>query len=452
LKADEILQEFAAKKLDEPIHNVSIKQGERITEAASGRLTVTDDGSPRLEIFFGAQPTNQGSGLQPGVVIPDDAYTTVTADTVRGLKLTGNWLFPKQTQRHMPGSSRMVFLPKQVVLVSQTARSEKSGLEGIITAFPEDVFNSDYLVNDDCPMFGGAVHQMWLRLEFDQVLLGLRKDESKTSWLRLWSKATGDPGLEKLGKGFLRALSFLLGRRLHWQAYCYSIGDEERITLRRQIKVTKRHFPPLPELRSRELMDEQSELLQQATFFFQDPANEPVLTALQVCWDAADNFFVTRGLLLCAALEGLADYLVDESPRSVVFSSEKEAFAKLKELALKVLGRDEQLSKDALLKRITKGISSFRFLTGADKIRKAAELLGVKTAEVEIAAWKNLRRAPAHGDFDFDFTDQSKLQLAVNQTATVANILNKFVLALIGYKGPFRDYAATGYSTRNFPS
>ncbi len=301
-------------------------------------------------------------------------------------------------------------------------------------------------------MFYQKVHRCWLKLEFDQARLGLRKDESKTCWLKLWSEIPGDPGLEKLGGGFLRALSFPLGRRLHWQAFSYSIGDEARITLRRNIKATKQHFPPLPEMTTRPLMDKQSELLRQATLFFQDPANESALTARQVCWDAVDNIFITRGLLLCAALEGLADYLVEESSHSAVLSPEKEAFAKLKERAVQVLGSDNRLSEDAFLKRIVDGISSFGYLTSADKIRKAGELLGVKINDEEIEAWKKLRHKPAHGDFDFDFSNQSKTQLASNQTASVATVLNKFILALIGYKGPFRDYGTAGYPTRSFPN
>ncbi len=205
-------------------------------------------------------------------------------------------------------------------------------------------------------------------------------------------------------------------------------------------------------------MDKQSELLQKATLFFQEPANDAALTAMQVCWDAADNIFVIRGLLLCAALEGLADYVVDESPRSAVLSPEKDAFAKLKEGVVQVirsadtLGSDDPLSKEASLKRIIDGISSFGYLTSANKIRKAGELLGVRIVDEEMAAWKNLRHKTAHGDFEFDFGDQSNTQQAFNQTATVANIFNKFILALIGYKGPFRDYGVPGHPTRSFPT
>ena len=134
-----------------------------------------------------------------------------------------------------------------------------------------------------------------------------------------------------------------------------------------------------------------------------------------------------------------------------MLSAQKLAFAKLKERVIQVLKSDEQLSKDAAVKRITAGISSYEFLTSADKIRNAGELLGLRITKQEIADWKNLRNEPAHGDFDFDFGDPLEIQLALNRTASVANMINKYVLALIGYKGPFRDYGAPGHPRRNFP-
>ncbi len=213
------MQEFAAKKLDEPLHNVSIRHRDEISEAANGRLTVAEDGSPRLEIFLASPPPNQGSGLGPGSIIPASKYATVTADTQRGLKLTANRLFPQHTGWNMPGFSRMVFLPNEVRLVSPAMPSEKAELEGVVTTFPENIFNADYFVEDDCEMFYQKGRRSWLKLEFDQVQLGLRKDEGETCWLKLWSRMPGDPGLERLGRGFLWALSFLLGRRLHWKAF-----------------------------------------------------------------------------------------------------------------------------------------------------------------------------------------------------------------------------------------
>jgi len=74
LRTNEILERFAAKRLDEPLHNVSIKQSEQITEAAGGRLNLTENGSPRLKLFFTADPPDQTSGLRIGVIVPDHGY------------------------------------------------------------------------------------------------------------------------------------------------------------------------------------------------------------------------------------------------------------------------------------------------------------------------------------------------------------------------------------------
>ena len=82
---------------------------------------------------------------------------------------------------------------------------------------------------------------------------------------------------------------------------------------------------------------------------------------------------------------------------------------------------------------------------------RAGDLLGLKLGEDEIEAWKKLRHKPAHGSFDFDFSDNPKVQMAYSQTAKVANIVNKFVLALIKYEGPFRDFGSPCFPTREFP-
>jgi hypothetical protein len=456
MRLNDIQHRFVLGDLDDPLRNVSVAIGDRKVAALGGRLRVTQDGAPCLEIYFQGDPLGQSVGLKPGTMIPDSRYATITAETHSGFELRANRLF----YRNIKGLNftRFEFFPHEVELCQVGFPVPNAGLEGILTSFPESVLNSDYSVEDSCPMFGERLHAAWFRLDFDNVELGLRKSDDGLPLLKVWSKVPGDPGVEHLGQAFIYALSFLTGRRLSWRTRRLSTNENVVVRLKKSPKQTVPFYPPLPQTMERKMMEHHADLLFKGTVFFGKPESKTVLTALQVGWDSADNFFVTRDLLLCIALEGLADYVLDESPQASAVSQEKEAFKTAKHSVIQLLAghglkssAPGQFEGDSNLIRIVKGIEAFSWLRAADKIEKAGQLLGGSFTDDDLKAWKRLRNQPAHGDFDYDDEEPDALQNSHWDASRVAAMLNKLVLGLIGYRGPIRDYSIPGFPFVPFP-
>jgi hypothetical protein len=150
--------------------------------------------------------------------------------------------------------------------------------------------------------------------------------------------------------------------------------------------------------------------------------------------------------------------VTDQSPQASARCPEKSSFAAAKQKLIQLVLNNQLLKSvapgvfdgDPNLIRIVKGIEAFGWLRGADKIRKAGELLGLTYTDDEVKAWKHLRNQPAHGDFDFDSQNSVALQESHWNAAKVAGMLNRLVLGLIGYRGPIRDYSTQGFPTVSF--
>ena len=79
-------------------------------------------------------------------------------------------------------------------------------------------------------------------------------------------------------------------------------------------------------------------------------------------------------------------------------------------------------------------------------------MLHLSVTAREFAAWESIRHPRAHGDFSINANDRGGMQLEADRQFCVGNVINKFVLALFGYSGPFVDYSTRGFPRRNFPS
>ena len=194
----------------------------------------------------------------------------------------------------------------------------------------------------------------------------------------------------------------------------------------------------------------ETSLLEKASAYFADSNHQPVADILHVCRLASLTNFPVESLLLGSAAEGLASYVIELSASTNLPSIDTEQFEKLKQTVIEVLQADPRVCNDASIDKIingVKGSSPHRHV-----IRRAAELLGVPLSEVEFSAWKQIRHPRAHGNFAVPPGDRRRLQSEADQQACVANLINKFVLALFGYVGAYVDYSSPGYPVKSFPS
>jgi hypothetical protein len=66
-------------------------------------------------------------------------------------------------------------------------------------------------------------------------------------------------------------------------------------------------------------------------------------------------------------------------------------------------------------------------------------------SDEEIGEWSELRNSTAHGDFQTGQVSDAAVLEQMRRYDCCVNIINKLVLGLIGYKGPFRDYSKPNY-------
>ena len=237
----------------------------------------------------------------------------------------------------------------------------------------------------------------------------------------------------------LNALRFHVGTYLEFFAYGHTSAEGEEIILTNHKSNNERKFyPPLPDHE----FEAAEQLLRCGMEFFLKETCSPVVTALCVCWESRKVTFLAGNLLVCSVVEGLADYILTDA---------NEQYTKLRDLALDLLRKEPSAKESIYLEAFEKCIKSVEFIKSKESIRKAGELLKITITQTELRAWGHLRHRLAHGNFSIDVKSPATIQSEFDHAASVANIVNKFVLALFQYEGVFRDYSVRGHPTCNFP-
>ena len=153
--------------------------------------------------------------------------------------------------------------------------------------------------------------------------------------------------------------------------------------------------------------------------------------------------FITR---IVSLLEEELDVLGREKSKSKIMVKKNitDVLNKLVNLIIQLnrLSKEEKFKENSIMKE--------EFLKDGESIWRAAKWLKINLTQDEIAAWRELRNPLAHGRFDVDIESPTEIQGKLNQAACVANIVNKFVLAIIGYEGLYRDYSTIQYPTCDF--
>jgi len=152
--------------------------------------------------------------------------------------------------------------------------------------------------------------------------------------------------------------------------------------------------------------------------------------------------FPANYLLVCSVVEGLANYILTDAMAQC---------SELRDLALTFLRKDPKAQESLYLEKFEKTIKAVEFFKDKESIRKAGEFLKITITPAELEAWGHLRNRLAHGNFSLDLESATALQSEFDRAACVANIVNKFVLALMRYEGVFCDYSVRGHPIRKFP-
>jgi hypothetical protein len=435
-----VLEAHARKVLDEKLLKLSIFKGDQCIASGEGQLTTNASGRLHIAVQAESIPSFYDPARPPGKFIPDKDYWKITARTQENIFFEANKVYPNTISKHESEAASADFEADQVKFLLSTTPPGQLSFDLFFAPFDFDFFNRCCTQGNVNPIFGDNVSVAWLSVETDKTIVGLRKDSEFLFRARIIPKTTSAIDLEKQAVAFLYALRFCSGIELECLATTHTTADAEDIVLLEpRTRNERKFYPPLP----RHDFEAAEKLLQRSMVFFLQQNSSPIKTALHVCRESQKMTFPAKCLPVCSVVEGLADYVLKE---------ENNEFEKLQAELLNSVESHRTDKNRTYLERVKSSIRKEEFFTAKESIWRAAQWLKFNLTQDEISAWRDLRNPLAHGRFDVDIESPIEIQDKLNQAARVANIVNKFVLALIHYEGPCRDYSTVEYLTRNFPN
>ncbi|MGA2241194.1 MAG: hypothetical protein ABSH11_04055 [Verrucomicrobiota bacterium] len=436
---DRILKDHVNRTLNEPLLELSLSHKNKLIASGAGTLSVDTDGRLLIEAIADSIPIDFDFRSLEGSVIGEDDFCQIKAKVGNDFFLNAEKLYPKKISRHLHESDRILFSPATVTLSSDAMSNPTARLDALITPFEEYIFNRHCHNGETNPIFGDCKGGAWLGIEKPEVAIGLRKEAKTEFHLVVGSRPADNVGVEKYAVAFLNAFSFLVGRQIRIIAYAQTDRKGSKLVLVKHDPPPKQFYEPVPEGEEKGAV----KLLESGVDFFSRDDCSPILTALHVCRESRKVTFPASYLLVCCAVEGLADYILRKAENTL-----KELRGDL----ISFVDERQNAENKTYLDKVKKAIDRVDFFNDGEKIYRASKVLKIEITKSELAAWHKLRHRLAHGNFDLDVQSLEVIQTELNRAACVANIVNKFVLALIHYEGPYRDYSTLGYPTRNFPS
>jgi hypothetical protein len=451
---EKIINSYISANLNIAIDDFKISGKGFKVKSGSGRVLSNEQGSFSLEIYTQDYSGTFGLRLKPGEILREEEYCKIEAISQRGLKVSIPRVSYPNTEQSIPGFAKLTFFPHEVLFRSSfPLDSTKSLINGVITPLSHLPSNDDYKITNDNPVFGYKYADRWFNMETNEVHFGLMKDDSGICHLAVWTeKETGSP-LEDVADAFLQALSFRYGKKVEWLAYTKEANGLKETKLKKYKVESRSFYPPLP-LDSDKLRPEvekaEIDLLRKATALFFNKDQRSILSSLAMSWDSTANYFSNQSLIVSISVERLVSKMIELYPPEDL-KQEEEKFAAYKQRIVGVISNDQNLKSEKFIDRIVKGIDSFSFLNTQEKLNRIkSSSLKMEVTDDEINAWKKMRHPLAHGKSDYNYEDEDELQERMDFLACAANILNKLILALLKYEGPFRDYSTRGWPLKQF--
>ena len=240
------------------------------------------------------------------------------------------------------------------------------------------------------------------------------------------------------------AVAFLTGRRVGCTAReVIRESNQSRFLATRPIRYCKQPYMG-PFCHDTRLVVGYEQFLSLATNFFSTETGQHVAGLLDACINATENSFTTQAMVSCATVESLVDtykHMVrsDESP------PERKQF--LNRVRKKVEELLVSLEVDAQDRNRIGGLFGMLHSTSTSAILR--ELCDRNWAEIsanEVKAWSDLRNQVMHGNLVLENAKPEKVQTEVARLQLVTNLINKIVLQVIEYSGPFFDYSTWSIS------
>ena len=171
---------------------------------------------------------------------------------------------------------------------------------------------------------------------------------------------------------------------------------------------------------------------------------------LHLAHEASANSLDAWAMGLGVAVEGLAS-LIDieqDEAQKAKRKVEKERLKKLQDFIVKQVSSRKRLK--AFTERIQGLVAGLASVRAIDRMKWLADHGGADPAHVE--AWRKLRNRGVHpatkGDVDVASLDFQKM---IDELHGVTVLLYHIVFHVIGYRGPYSDYATLSLPAKNYP-
>lgn len=433
-----ILEAYAKKVLDEKLLELSIFKGDQCIASGEGQLTTNANGGLHIAVQAESIPFIYDLATPPGKFIPDKEYWKITAKTQENIFFEAAKVYPKEVSNHVTEPASASFEPDQIKFLLKPSLTSHLSFNLFFTPFDFDFISCRHSQGNINPVFGDNVSTAWLSVETDVAMVGLRKESEFLFHVKIIPRTAAAIDLEKQAVAVLHALRFCSGIELECLAITHTTAEAEDVVFfNPQTRNERKFYPPLP----RHEFEAAEKLLLRSIVFFLQQNSSLIKTALHVCRESQKMTFPAKCLPVCSVVEGLANY---------VLKDEEKEFEKLQVGLLTSVDGHQTDKNRAYLERIKSSIKKEDFFKDGESIWRAAKCLKINLTQDEIAAWRDLRNPLAHGRFEVDINSPTEIQDKLNQAARVANIVNKFVLAMIGYEGVYRDYSTINYPTCDF--
>lgn len=405
-------------------------------------FAVTDGGGNTFSQFVASLPG------KPGELIPADEFLRLEASTQEGWvikceRLSNGRFHEVHGQPTLTWEFCSDDFLSELRMTKPASRTlVGSGLECILTNCRlESWTRSSSLVYENV-RFGREHHEFdWLEFDCHLGSVAIQKRDNGFAKLRL-SLAEGNDAQVPDASSVCSALALLTGRRVEWIAQQVNSSEmhSRRLTTRSGRFCTQRYMAPLAN--DRRLSDGTEAFLSAATDYFATEEGKRVAGLIDACINSTENSFTTQAMVLCATVESLVKTYQSAIPKSPKNRARNRLLADARKEIAELLVRKGVDESD---RRRIDGL--FGMLHSTQVKTKLYELSSLHWARIEadeIEAWANLRNQVMHGSLVLADASREKCQVEIFRHQLVANLVNKILLQIIGYSGPFFDYSVWG--------
>lgn len=388
------------------------------------------------------------AGATPGELLHPSEYISVFGECSNGFRVSASPV-PFDGYDHFLGSPHATW-----DLLLRDVRQEGKGhahgrdLRALLSPCLQHWPRPTQTTTDN-EYFGGKSARLdWLKVNTCAGIVAVRARKGDYGEVLVAeADESGNQTAERLLTAIAAAFGFVMGRQARTVAYEERTSEHLSRVLWARPQGGGSWALPAPIGKSVQQMLQIESLLGLAIdYFLTEPGNK-VVDHLYLCWDTADRAFPTQQLVTCIVLEGLLRLARTRAPGARSDPAADDLARLENHLERNPDGLSERTV--ARLRGLLRSLSDERPVDILNDWRERG-VLGV--TEQDVKAWKAARNAAAHAGLIGPFPERDKLQQQVTNLIRVQNLMNRIVLQLVGYCGPYVDYASHDWGVAEFPA